>query len=146
MDKILSIQTIKNVFAALGAKTSDSNYGVALLDKTTAEPKGLMGMSDLASVLGVSRIRWYGSDETSNNPDNLRTKGVNEICAGSFNSIPNLASVWMTVFSLTAYATSMYCIQIAFKATQSQDNVYVRVYNPQAGWTEWKPITGGFDS
>lgn len=52
MDKILSIQTIKNVFAALGAKTSDSNYGVALLDKTTAEPKGLMGMSDLASVLG----------------------------------------------------------------------------------------------
>ena len=53
MDKILSINTIKNVFAALGAKTSDSNYGVALLDKTTAEPKGLMGMSDLASVLGV---------------------------------------------------------------------------------------------
>ena len=58
MDKILSIQTIKNVFAALGAKTSNDNYGVALLDKTTAEPKGLMGMSDLASVLGgIARIK-----------------------------------------------------------------------------------------
>lgn len=55
MDKILAINTIKNVFSALGAKTSDSNYGVALLDKTSGEPKGLMGMSDLASVLGVLR-------------------------------------------------------------------------------------------
>ena len=54
MNKILSIKTIKNVFAALGAKTSDDNYGVALLDKTTAEPKGLMGMGDLASVIGES--------------------------------------------------------------------------------------------
>ena len=52
MDKILSKDTIKNVFSALGAKTSDSNYGVALLDKTSGEPKGFMGMSDLASVLG----------------------------------------------------------------------------------------------
>ena len=61
MDKILSINTIKNVFAALGAKTSDSNYGVALLDKTSGEPKGLMGMSDLASVLGGNYIpKAYG--------------------------------------------------------------------------------------
>ena len=53
MDKILSINTIKNVFAALGAKTSDDNYAVGLFDKTTAEPKGLMEMNDLRSVLGV---------------------------------------------------------------------------------------------
>lgn len=52
MDKILSINTIKNVFAALGAKTSDDNYGVALLDKTSGEPKGLMGIGELTSVLG----------------------------------------------------------------------------------------------
>ena len=93
------------------------------------------------SILGVSRIRWYQSDEVGGNPDNLRTKGTNEICAGSFNSIPNLASVWMIVFSLSAYLDSTYCIQIAFKATQSQDNLYVRVYNPNAGWTVWKAIT-----
>lgn len=43
---------MKSLFSSLGAKTSDSNYGVALLDKTSGEPKGLMGMSDLASVLG----------------------------------------------------------------------------------------------
>ena len=65
MDKILSIQTIKNVFAALGAKTSDNNYGVALLDKTTAEPKGLMEMSDLASVLGA--VPYLGVFTDANN-------------------------------------------------------------------------------
>ena len=58
MDKILSKDTIKNVFSALGAKTSDSNYGVALLDKTSGEPKGFMGMSDLASVLVVIPFNW----------------------------------------------------------------------------------------
>ena len=52
MDKILSLNTIKNVFSALGAKTSDSNYAVALLDKTSAEPKGMMDFANLASVLG----------------------------------------------------------------------------------------------
>lgn len=54
MDTISGLNAIKSVFAALGAKTSDSNYGVALLDKTSGEPKGLMGMSDLASLLGVN--------------------------------------------------------------------------------------------
>ncbi len=44
---------IKSIFNALGAKTSDSNYAVALLDKTTKQPAGVMDMSTLASVLGV---------------------------------------------------------------------------------------------
>ena len=72
MDKILSIQTIKNVFAALGAKTSDSNYGVALLDKTTAEPKGLMGMRDLASVLGATATQIA----SSRNLDDILSPGM----------------------------------------------------------------------
>ena len=53
MDGILTLNTIKNVFSALGAKTSDSNYAVALLDKTSAEPKGMMDFANLASVLGA---------------------------------------------------------------------------------------------
>lgn len=47
---------MKSLFFSLGAKTSDSNYAVGLYDKTSAEPKGLMGMSDLASVLGVPAL------------------------------------------------------------------------------------------
>ena len=54
MNKIKIINAIKGVFSALGAKTSDSNYAVALLDKTSAEPKGMMDFANLASVLGVA--------------------------------------------------------------------------------------------
>lgn len=57
---------MKSLFSSLGAKTSDSNYGVALLDKTSGEPKGLMGMSDLASVLGV--MKWQGNIDGVNTP------------------------------------------------------------------------------
>ena len=70
MDKILSINTIKNVFAALGAKTSDDNYGVALLDKTSGEPKGLMGIGDLASVLGVVNLKFNRNGSISDAPTN----------------------------------------------------------------------------
>ena len=52
MDTISTLNAIKSVFAALGAKTSDSNYAVPLVDKTSAEPKGFMEMANLASVLG----------------------------------------------------------------------------------------------
>ena len=57
---------LKSLFSTLGAKTSDSNYGVALLDKTSGEPKGLMGMSALASVLG-------GLPKVTDVPTNLDT-------------------------------------------------------------------------
>lgn len=43
---------MKDLFSSLGAKTSDSNYAVGLFDKTSAEPKGIMDMASLASVLG----------------------------------------------------------------------------------------------
>ena len=43
---------LKDLFAALGAKTSDSNYAVPLLNKTNGTPQGMMDMASLASVLG----------------------------------------------------------------------------------------------
>lgn len=46
------LNSLKSLFSSLGAKTSDNNYAVGLFDKTNGEPKGMMGMSDLASVLG----------------------------------------------------------------------------------------------
>ena len=61
---------MKSMFSSLGAKTSDSNYAVGLYDKTSAEPKGLMGMSDLASVLGGTVTTYSG-----NSLDDLKTPG-----------------------------------------------------------------------
>ena len=50
---------MKNLFSSLGAKTSDSNYAVGLFDKTSAEPKGIMDMASLASVLGgIQGFTW----------------------------------------------------------------------------------------
>ena len=46
------LNSLKSLFSSLGAKKSDNNYAVGLFDKTNGEPKGMMGMSDLASVLG----------------------------------------------------------------------------------------------
>lgn len=54
MDQIQTFNTIKNVFAALGAKTADNNYAVPLLNKSNASPQGFMDLASLASVLGVS--------------------------------------------------------------------------------------------
>ena len=51
------LNSLKSLFSSLGAKTSDNNYAVGLFDKTSGEPKGMMGMSDLASVLGVIKDR-----------------------------------------------------------------------------------------
>lgn len=62
---------LKSLFSTLGAKTSDSNYGVALLDKTSGEPKGLMGMSSLASVLGGLTLYHYIEYNNFQSPINI---------------------------------------------------------------------------
>lgn len=51
---------MKSLFSSLGAKTSDSNYAVGLFDKTSAEPKGIMDMASLASVLGGAFMSLVG--------------------------------------------------------------------------------------
>jgi len=56
MDSQSLLNGLKDLFHSLGAKTSDSNYGVMIADKSSQEPKGVMGMSDLASVLGAKYI------------------------------------------------------------------------------------------
>lgn len=68
MDKITTLNTLKNVFSALGAKTSDDNYAVGLFDKTSGEPKGMMGISDLVSVMvgqNPLRYRSFGLQKNS---------------------------------------------------------------------------------
>ena len=53
MNTISFSNAFKSLMATLGAKTTDSNYAVPLVNKTSGAPQGFMGMSNLASVLGV---------------------------------------------------------------------------------------------
>ena len=120
MDKILSINTIKNVFAALGAKTSDDNYGVALLDKTSGEPKGLMGMSDLASVLGVENniitLQANASTQLSNFQYSLvlfvekEMYGQSTLCLSTWGSNMNIISNVGVGFFDVSFDDSVYTI------------------------------------
>ena len=52
MNTISFSNAFKSLMATLGAKTTDSNYAVPLVNKTSGAPQGFMDMSSLASVLG----------------------------------------------------------------------------------------------
>ena len=131
MDKILSINTIKNVFSALGAKTSDDNYGVALLDKTSGEPKGLMGMSDLASVLGSIICGSFVGSTIENSPYGVY--GVYELSRISDSPIQTPS------FGLVIKAKSArgYIISIVVDI-QGNGGTYAG-YKNSGAW-EWKKI------
>lgn len=68
---------LKDLFHTLGAKTSDSNYAVGLYDKTSGEPKGMMGMSDLSSVLGVKK--WKRASGNNGGVATITTQRIDSI-------------------------------------------------------------------
>ena len=118
---------LKSLFSTLGAKTSDSNYGVALLDKTSGEPKGLMGMSALASVLGGQKTILSGG-----NLNDIKTPGTYWIASNSITNRP--ADTWgcLKVFQ------SMYGLYQEYYCESLQTAVYHRAYiNSQSQWTDW---------
>ena len=47
---------VKSLFSGLGAKTTDSNYAVPLVNKSTAEPAGYMEMVNLSAVIAGTSI------------------------------------------------------------------------------------------
>lgn len=131
MDKILSKDTIKNVFSALGAKTSDSNYGVALLDKTSGEPKGLMGMSDLASVLGGMRYNGVSFSDFNN----AKQQGVYKIDTGTAN-LPTGAYPYgcLVVFNANPFLAQIYI-------PDTNRFVFVRTLYNGTDFRPWKMIS-----
>lgn len=79
---------IKELFAALGAKTSDSNYAVPLLNKTNGTPQGMMDMSSLASVLGgilnkIKGVKWFDQS----------TPGTTGTSFDISSSVPNYSGI-----------------------------------------------------
>lgn len=142
MDKILSKDTIKNVFSALGAKTSDSNYGVALLDKTSGEPKGFMGMSDLASVLGALTFIIDGSHpDTSGDFNNYTTTGIftiNTFSSPMENSPQSGGLIGLLfVFGFNGRSNSI-AMQVII--TIRSNHMYFREGRTDNGWGVWKSI------
>ena len=143
MDKILSINTIKNVFAALGAKTSDNNYGVALLDKTTAEPQGLMGMSDLASVLGASwlvpfNVLGYTDEQMVKVASNYDEAflGFSWGSSTATNRPSKIDSGGVLLTLPGPVGSSSLRIQFVFDGTY----IYSRRKNVSSDWSEWKEL------
>ena len=136
MDKILSINTIKNVFSALGAKTSDDNYGVALLDKTTAEPKGLMGMRDLASLLGGIKVKPDAAPYITDAND-LDTGFVFAYCTKGAANAPQYNNENCYILNLR----NTYTIQLAF--FYGSHKVFMRsrkTSGSQYVWDEWTEV------
>lgn len=128
MDKITTLNTLKNVFSALGAKTSDDNYAVGLFDKTSAEPKGIMGMSDLSSVLGG--ILPMGDGDSTTNIDTLIGKS-SAIAITANNSSNPKTSIGVVV---TIFASSSYGIQLFFTSSSTSRRHYF------VGWGPWTDL------
>lgn len=133
MDKILSKDTIKNVFAALGAKTSDSNYGVALLDKTSGEPKGFMGMSDLASVLGGLRSRGEYTGTSLNTLNTGESVGCYLINPAKTTQGMPIAHWGLLIVSGLSGTMS----QMFYDINGANNPLYFRV-NHNGSWDDWK--------
>lgn len=128
MDKITTLNTLKNVFSALGAKTSDDNYGVALLDKTTAEPKGLMEMSDLASVLDAQFTYLDGNTD------------LNTVTTTGKYLLPGTA--YTNAYTTSAIRGTLEVINTGTSVIQRVTEAYPSVAVHERGrwnlnWTEW---------
>ena len=142
MDQIQTFNTIKNVFAALGAKTADNNYAVPLLNKTNASPQGFMDMASLASVLGV--VVWDGekgaqSAKIIGSFNNYTQTGIFRFNAYE-NPITNKPAsdgnlgVCLILNLNTTYGLK--CWQIAFVRNASQ-GIYIRDGKADNTWSEW---------
>ena len=128
------VNALKTAFSALGAKTSDSNYAVGLFDKTTAEPKGIMGMSDLASVLGgMNYIRTITSNTDILNNDSIvqGTYFINNT-GGVINMPANESSGYLIKFDTKSIAVFL----------SYDNNALYYVLNVNNTWQSWKKVGG----
>ena len=121
------VNALKTAFSALGAKTSDSNYAVGLFDETTAEPKGIMGMSDLASVLGGLQFK----STPSGGPDNITEMGLYYANISQSDGYPTNGWSSIVVFKLGNNVT----VQMIFPTTAN--GLYFRSNIGSA----WKNVT-----
>ena len=131
---------MKDLFSSLGAKTSDSNYAVGLFDKTSAEPKGIMDMASLASVLGASFF--YNYESSTLNIDEFVRQGFQFVLCTPSTITGSMPSFNRTDrFFLLHYGggptISSYHLQVIWAAFETR--MFIR--NTQSGaWSAWKEL------
>ena len=122
---------MKSLFSSLGAKTSDSNYAVGLFDKTSAEPKGIMDMASLASVLGVL-VGDLGGSGTSAVIDSVKaywsTMPANSFASGYMNGT---LSAYVMIFKHDGFGR----IEIRYRGSGS-----LETYNKGTQEGDWAKL------
>ena len=128
---------MKDLFSSLGAKTSDSNYAVGLFDKISAEPKGIMDMASLASVLGGMKPAHLPDNS---NMDTILTTGLYYNTSDTIVNGGNKMGIWV-VFSAklsnTIYSVFQIAIDTRGKGT-SPIKYRVGWTDDGNGWSNWK--------
>ena len=141
MNTISFSNAFKSLMATLGAKTTDSNYAVPLVNKTSGAPQGFMDMSSLASVLGEFLIRAKGL--TSNTSlDDVTSYGIYYFEADA-STIPEHPgggqSLWCKVIMIGAGNDYE---QIVFPNYCWSQKFFIRYRSVSQGWKEWIKYTG----
>ena len=127
MNTISFRDAFKSLMATLGAKTTDSNYAVPLVNKTSGAPQGFMDMSSLASVLGVDIIFF----ENGQNLNNLTFKNgrylyvycsTSKTVSQSLLNLPTAFDAGFAMIVLAPYGFFAYHAQIITDGS----NIYIR--------------------
>jgi hypothetical protein len=131
--------------ATLGAKTTDRNYAVPLVNKTSGDPQGFMDMSSLASVLGVDMFFF----ENGQNLNNLTFKNrrylyvyfsPSQTVTQSLLNLPTALNAGFAMIVLAPYGFSPYHAQIITDGS----NIYIRrqIGGPsnESEFSPWKQI------
>lgn len=120
---------LKSLFSGLGAKTTDSNYAVPLVNKSNAEPAGYMEMSNLATLMaGVKPL-------ANQNLDSVFQNGTYFVGSGNEGK-PNTNDGFFVVLNYNnASITQIYW------CTQPSNGVYIRnTINQGSSWRGWYKI------
>ena len=129
MTGINLVNMMKNVFATLGAKSSNNNYAVPLVDASSAEPKGYMNMSNLASVLGAMGAR-DGATMYSGDANDYNETGAYSFGSNMMENVPADYGV------LLVFTGGYFIVQIAICGSPNIMFKYRR-RSRETAWGNW---------
>ena len=137
---------VKSLFSGLGAKTTDSNYAVPLVNKNDATPTGYMTMANIAAVLGAANIMAKSlncrvTETSSGKLENLTTGIVYCANPGNLDDAPSGFAEGPTVFIYLGLSGTPRGVQIGFNCSNSSVMKIAMRGQLYSGWTAWKSIT-----
>ena len=131
------VNAIKALFTS--KKTTDSNYAVALLNKSDASPAGYMELPDLAAVAAGSMIP-IANNSSLNNYTNSGVYYTNSATNTNTISERPFSGAAMVLRVFNPYGGgAKNCIQICL-CFLNNPQIYFRLCYG-SGWTEWKILS-----